>query len=240
MTFTAGLSFQSVANAAEVDPVKVINVVNTLDYSQVIQDYSDVERYLAILEIYKSEHPNASVEELDDFLSVEMGKELLTGISTQSEISPMSADDLPYVTDVLNAKEKVVFNSNKVYGLNALVAGQKAKSYSKSIYTTGSLSNGNGDAYRHILWNTLMRNYTTKAYAEKFATAHEEGTANNPAIQKQMDLYNNEIGRGLTFNNSGSYGDLAAMTVVQKAVDGGKGKRISNNKLVATNSGGKK
>ncbi|MEH6943043.1 DUF6973 domain-containing protein [Bacillus sp. JJ722] len=235
MTSTVGLSFQSVVNAEE-----VVKVKETIDYSQVIEDYSDVERYAAILEKYELEHPIATPEELDSFLSVEMGKELRSKFNSNKTYRASKYDSVPYVTDMLNAKEKEVFNSNKSYGLKALVAGQKAKEYSEAKYESGSLHNGNGDAFRHILWNTYMRNYTTKAYAEKFATAHEEGSIGQPAIEKKMDLYNNSVGRDLTFNNSGSYGDLAGVNVVQKAVDGGKGQRISKNKLVDTNSGGKK
>lgn len=244
VTFTGGVSFQSVVKAEEIGEVtEKVNFTELefgqafeIDYSQVIQDYSDVEKYVAILEEYKLEHPNATPEELDQFLSVEMGKEL----QSQNGISTLGYDDVPYVTNMLNAKEKAVFNSNKAYGLSALVAGQKAKTYSEGNYKSSTLHNGNGDAYRHILWNTLMRNYTTKAYAEKFATAHEEGSSGQPAIEKKMDLFNNSVGRGLTFSGSGVQGELAALYVVRKAVDGGKGKRISSGKLVATNSSGKK
>lgn len=205
-----------------------------IDYSSAIKNYYDVEKYVALLEEYKSSNPGSTIEEQDNYLSQVMDIEI------NKDLGQVTTYDIPYVESMLNDKEKVVFNSNKVYGLQALVAGQKAKNYSENIYTSTSLHNGNGDAYRHILWNTLMRNYTTKAYAESFATAHEEGASGQPALEKEMDLFNNAVGRDITFKGTNLEGELNALSAVKNAVDGGKGKRISGTKLVATDATGKK
>ncbi|TGN33105.1 hypothetical protein [Lysinibacillus sp. S2017] len=221
-------------NFEPISDQNLINVKLNVDYSNAIKTYSDVERYITLLEEYKSSNPEATIKEQDNYLSLIMG-EIMNKDSGQ-----IVTLDIPYVENMLNSKEIVVFNSNKVYGLQALLAAQKATNYAENIYTSATLHNGNGDAYRHILWNTLMRNYTTKAYAESFATAHEEGSSGQPALEKQMDLFNNEVGRNITFNGTNLEGELNALSAVKSAVDGGKGKRISGTALIATNATGKK
>ncbi|KEF36871.1 hypothetical protein M670_03953 [Schinkia azotoformans MEV2011] len=142
---------------------------------------------------------------------------------------------------MLNDQEIEVFNSNEYYGLQALAAAWEATQYSEDIYTSTSLHNGNGDAYRHIMWNALMKKYTTSTYAKQFAAAHENGSTGQPAIEKQMDLYNNSVGRGITLVGSNLELKLDALAKVGSKVDDGYGKRISSTgTLIVTNSTGKK
>lgn len=238
VTLSSGV-FQNNAFASNsVDTLKFgVQTSVAVNYGSLIKTYSDVEKYVALVDQYKLDYPQATIKELDQFLSQEMGKDL----AKNGGISVLGYDDVPYVEGMLNAEELKVFNSNKYYGLQALVAGQKAKNYSEDKYVVSSLHNGNGDAFRHMLWNSMMRNYTTLTYATDFATAHENGSTGQPIYEKTMDLFNNSVGRGITFAGTNLEGEINALLAVGNAVDTGKGKRIdTSGVLVPTNTGGKK
>ena len=93
-----------------------------------------------------------------------------------------------------NAEEAGVCVSNTLYCRRALEAKNDAIEWTKRAAYFGNLDyvNTKRDAVRHCLWNALMTKRTTRNYAERMATAHEENP-NSPA--GQMDLYNNREGR---------------------------------------------
>lgn len=220
--------------------VSVTNQVN-VDYASVIKSYSDVEKYLGLLEAYKASNPESTLKEQDEYLSEIMGADLLLNNDFNIEIAPLADYDyIPIVSDRLTEPEKKVFNSNKVYGLAALAAAQKATMNAEGIYTKASLHNGNGDAFRHTLWNAYMTDTTSKSYAASFATAHEDGYPGQPAIERSMDLNNNALGRTVVIKLPNLSGEIEAVKTVQALIDGGKAKRISGTSLVATNSKEKK
>lgn len=57
-----------------------------------------------------------------------------------------------------------------------------------------SLHNGKGDAFRHCYWNARMTIDFGKGTAKGFADRHEQNP-DQPAIEKKMDLFNNNVGR---------------------------------------------
>ncbi|WP_408609373.1 DUF6973 domain-containing protein [Caldicellulosiruptor changbaiensis] len=138
---------------------------------------------------------------------------------------------------VLNEQE--LFNQNLIKGLKAIWAGYKADTEDREKYNDSVLHNGNGDAFRHAYWNALMVKYIDYSWAYDWATAHEEGATGQPAIEKEMDLYNNMMGRTLVLGNE-SKSDEEIADIIQNAVRNGKMKRIVDNKLVPTNSEGEK
>uniref|UniRef100_UPI003865ACE6 DUF6973 domain-containing protein n=1 Tax=Methanobrevibacter sp. TaxID=66852 RepID=UPI003865ACE6 len=100
--------------------------------------------------------------------------------------------------------------------------------------------NGNGDAFRHTLWNYGMGIDVGQSFAKKWADAHENGAAGQPALEKKMDLFNNDIGRGLakTYPNTVSHATFKKKTKAK--VRAGECRRISNSKLVKSSSSGEK
>lgn len=105
---------------------------------------------------------------------------------------------LPTSKELLNANEKVVFNSNPAYGLSVLLQASYANSQEVGRFGSNSWAT-NGDAFRHALWNALGTHFTSQSYMERFATAHETGlpSYNANSIDTQMDLKNNATGRSL-------------------------------------------
>lgn len=83
-----------------------------------------------------------------------------------------------------------------------------------------SRNDGHNDAFRHCYWNALMTRTFGKDFAAEFATAHES-LAGNQVKREAMDLYNNEVGRGIAEKNpKASEEELARL--VRKAVQQGQ------------------
>lgn len=59
-----------------------------------------------------------------------------------------------------------------------------------------SLGDNDADAFRHALWNYLMTKMMGEKNAKHFADGHEN-IPNNPKGSKEMDLFNNAVGRAL-------------------------------------------
>lgn len=67
--------------------------------------------------------------------------------------------------------------------------------------TPGSaFTDGHGDAFRHCYWNARLTREFGEVWTRAFCTAHE-ARAGNEAMSEAMDLYNNEVGRGIATAN---------------------------------------
>lgn len=146
--------------------------------------------------------------------------------------------DIPYldsyVGDHLNSQEKELYKNNRAKALLCLANGKLALDYSEEMYT--DLHNGNGDAFRHTLWNFGMAKDVGRDFAKKWSDAHEYGKPNNPALEKSMDLHNNSIGLDLADENSIVIFHSTFKNKTREAVRNGRCIRIVNGKLVKTNS----
>ncbi|SHK02412.1 DUF6973 domain-containing protein [Paramaledivibacter caminithermalis] len=207
--------------------------------------------YLNLVEEYKVKNPNASLDDINDMLRKAMKKYDKNFAANRIRIQSIDYSDyLPTDKVALSDPEKEVFNSNPYYGLQALLAAQTAIDMSERRYSYG-LHNGNGDAFRHSLWNCLMSSYTTVSYAKKFADAHEEGVPNE-GLESYMDIYNNKKGRDVYVDNKSridrapTYARTGLIIdLIQEAVDGGNMRRFAGDNfkgtyLVKTDTLGKK
>lgn len=71
--------------------------------------------------------------------------------------------------------------------------------------TGRSLHNGSADAFRHCYWSARMTEEFGYDTSKGFGDRHENSDA-QPNDEKEMDLYNNEIGRQIGVNESDVYG----------------------------------
>jgi hypothetical protein len=145
-----------------------------------------------------------------------------------------------YITGKLNSQEQTLYNNNKAKGLLCMANGKLAIQYSEEWYTAASLYNGNGDAFRHILWNFGMTIDVGATFAKQWSDAHENGTANNPALEKQMDLHNNAIGIQLGKDNPTTLLHSTFKSKSRDKVRNGSARIISGGKLVASGYAGEK
>lgn len=184
-----------------------VNSASAFLVKPIIQEhnYGDLIQYLEVEELYdyainyKNKYPNIDDDELNDVIKHEIEKQAMQmGLIVNPDnnlISPNSYADLPVVRDRLNEKEKIVFNENLFKGLGVLTAASRAMYAYTQYYTPYAGGDGdNSDAFRHGLWMALSTYNSGADYAERFGRAHEEGTYNNPAISRAMDLNNNSVG----------------------------------------------
>lgn len=133
----------------------------------------------------------------------------------------------------LNVQELALVALYPIPAVTVYNDAQTAGNRANSLYEYSTLYLGNGDAFRHTYWNTLMAWHLSTNLAEQFATAHESTT---PAgIDKTMDLNNNQVGRNIALYYSSS---TYESTVIQY-VNNGWLNRIVNGQLTITDSSGR-
>jgi hypothetical protein len=122
----------------------------------------------------------------------------------------------------LNSQEQALYNSNPSKGFKALMAGDEALSYTKYKFGVQG-HNDKADAFRHEAWNIWIMAYVDYNWAYDWTTAHEEGATNQPAMEKEMDLNNNSIGRiyGLSNNISSSSTVVSTRATIVSAYKSG-------------------
>lgn len=198
----------------------------------------DIDAIMPEIEKLEREHPEMTEEEMDEVV-YELFQEKTTDAN---EVQPMmmlrsfGIENDPEDNDFsieANSDEKSLCVRHPVKCSKAKNDSETAVVQSEKYYVSTVLYNGNGDAFRHAYWNALMVKSISAKYAKYFADAHEYGADNQPALEKQMDLHNNRLGRYI--------GDTSSSAKkVKEAITGGKGFRISKGKLIDTNASGLK
>ena len=112
-------------------------------------------------------------------------------------------------------------------------AQELAPTFSDGI---NGLHNGKADAFRHSYWNALGTADFGKDIMKLFADAHELSSTN--ALETEMDLFNNNVGRNLAIQNDfGIFtSDILISNTIEQAIFSGNMKYINNNILVNTNN----
>lgn len=185
--------------------------------------------------VYNLREEGFSFEEIDSAL--EKGSIKKEGALN---VKGMSPSDKFYDYAHLNDIEKKLFKENRSKALLCLANGKLALKYSQEMYESSVLHNGNGDAFRHTLWNYGMAIDVGQGFAKKWADAHENGAKGQPKLEKQMDLYNNKIGRELakTYPNTKSHSTFKKNS--RAKVRAGKCRIISGKGLVKSSKKGEK
>ncbi len=121
----------------------------------------------------------------------------------------------------------------KKYPAQAIVAqgeANEAKNKAAYYYKSDTLGGGNGDAFRHTLWNVLMTKSIGESICKVFADANELDAKQTTKAEKlavEMDYYNNAQGRqigrvvGLKGKEMEKY--------IMKWLDNGYCKRLNTN-----------
>lgn len=105
----------------------------------------------------------------------------------------------------LNPTEIDLVMNDPYCGYRTGLAGTAAGVHSEAAFPGLGRYQTRKDAFRHALWNALMVYHCDAEWAERFATAHEEGRTD--VDDKMMDLNNNAIGR-LIAENARADGDF--------------------------------
>jgi len=140
----------------------------------------------------------------------------------------------------LTTAEKTLYESDRLSGLRCMYGGMQAYNSAEDNYEQAALEDGNGDAFRHALWNWNMANDVGQNFAQKWGDAHEELPGNTGTLKKKMDSYNNAVGRQLAKDNPNAESLADKTNVVKQAVRNGQMTVIVNGALVPSNSSGEK
>ena len=105
----------------------------------------------------------------------------------------------------LNPVEAELYSENRGVGTIALARALVASDLAERHYETWALHNGNGDAFRHAVWNFLMTTHCMVGpyWAQRWGDAHEDGdpaNLENP-MEAAMDKWNNAVGRNFALAN---------------------------------------
>lgn len=179
-----------------------VNKITSIDeflnndfYNELPKDPETVSFFKEI-EDFKKQNPNLTEQEIVDHFD-KMEKE--KGIQLFAFYEESKA-----TWDTLTNAEKRLIASDPTYALITTTARDLAYKYTRNNY--GISGQGDtSDSFRHAVWNALMCKYTSKAWAEKMATAHEDRPASyqtqvfadgfTGGQHTAMDLHNNQKGR---------------------------------------------
>ncbi|WP_417372207.1 DUF6973 domain-containing protein [Gelidibacter japonicus] len=121
----------------------------------------------------------------------------------------------------MNKMEKSVASKNlyNMYKLQQSNNKNKAEKFTIGSGLKGR-HNGEGDAFRHGLFNALNTQTVGNDLTERLGDAHEDGDTTQPDNEKTMDKVNNTIGRDLAKDNpDATILELATM-LLDKLEDG--------------------
>ena len=187
---------------------------------------------------YKKINPTVTDEELDVYANKIINNPFSSSIGSKSRAAYTDMD--AYISGRLNSREQSLYNSNKAKALLCLANGKLALDYAASNYINSVLHNGNGDAFRHTLWNFGMTVDVGSSFAKTWSDAHEYGSSNQPAIEQSMDLFNNGVGIQLGRDNPNTFFHSTFISKSKEKVSGGRCYMIFNNRLYWSTSSGQK
>lgn len=189
---------------------------------------------------YKQENPNATDEQLNVFARSLLKKGFIQNKKIESSTSRIDTysglDD--YLYGYLNSQEQALFDANPAKGLLCMANGKMALEISQQRYQNSVLHNGNGDAFRHILWTFGMAIDVGTTFALQWSNAHEYGSTNQPPLELTMDLYNNSVGLTLAAQYPNTALPTTFANLAQSKVRQGSARIIKNNRLAWSNSEG--
>lgn len=94
------------------------------------------------------------------------------------------------------------YKAQKIYGFDMT---RKPDSYSNT-------HNNEADAFKHVYLSWYLSHYYGRAVAKWLGNMHEDETPNASVEERNMDLWNNSIGRELADNINRNYVDIKKMS----------------------------
>ena len=134
---------------------------------------------------------------------------------SDSDRKELEALENDYKKDMSEAEKKIYDGLTVFQKLDYLRSGYRARNAAMDRYPLREIQNGKGDAFRHALFSALTVRTLGVDLSTRLLNAHEENPR-QPLLEKQMDLYNNQIGKEIPY----SVTDLEGY--VQNLVDTGK------------------
>ncbi len=189
--------------------------------------YVDIEEVYSSVNIYISKHPKATEEQVNQYTLKQIRK-----LYARSESNEEITTKISYYGFTLNPEEEALFWENPWKAIKACYYGLGAIDETERVFGYSG-HNDPSDGFRHAYWNALMVKHIDYTWAYRWGTAHEEGAAGQPEIEKQMDLWNNREGRYIAASNPYDT-DSELSDKVMDALNAGVLRKIENDGLVPT------
>lgn len=188
------------------NPLFMTKVSLIMSYLRINENVSGVRQWLVI-------NSTAAIQFYTFMLNVQEDETMLNLLqdivvtSQQLDINALNVwIDVPEYENRMSSTELIIFrNMPKNRQMWYLVAAQKATDKSEEFFPPTaqapcSLNNGIGDAFRHACWNAVASELIGEELTAQLTTAHEEITFTYPLQYKvkDMDLYNNAVGIGVS------------------------------------------
>ena len=193
---------QALANKSEDEKIakaketveKKLKDTNSLEY--LLVNNGNSLTYEDLVTIQKS---TASKKLTDDTIKRMMVDKIKDKLQEPNVGIRAAANMYPIFGRNLTREELIIAAAYPSQALTASSDAKTAETTASSLYQAYTLYQGNGDAFRHAYWNSLMAKSIGVSLATAFANAHESETPNG--IDKTMDLNNNNTGRNVTYYN---------------------------------------
>ena len=143
--------------------------------------------------------------------------------------------EIDYKQQMSSSELTIYNNMSRVDQLSYLINAQSAMNMAVSQYPNISQRNTKADAFRHAYFSLLNTMTFGKSLAKSLGDAHETKPG-DPQIEKDMDLFNNNVGRELfagyipSFNPAGYFSDK-----INILIQSGELLYINNGVLTPTN-----
>lgn len=202
----------------KVTPQKQVGeLYNDINYTD---SKNDLDNYIIEiaeqLRIFRESNPNSNDKELNSF-----AKKIMTNSDATSRNAKISYTD---ITGRLNKQEMVLYNNHLAKALLCIANGVFANNYTDSNYQSilSVIRGGNGDAFRHTIWNFGMTIDVGSEFTKKWSDAHEYGDSGAVKNEQTMDLYNNNIGIQLGIANPNTRLHSTFVSISKNSVRNGK------------------
>ena len=147
---------------------------------------------------------------------------------------------LPIGSSHLNPAEQALASAHPFQATQYYISSQVAIDYTVSKFGYNGYQNAS-DAFRHAFWNSVLTMRIGSTAAKTWTDAHESTSS---GIDKQMDLFNNGLGRSICvskgYENLNASSNVIGLVTkelsdsVYSAISSGQGKIIVNGTLVAS------
>jgi len=192
-------------------------------------DYVGISELLDKAEETLGVHPSPTGDEIFGIIGNGIKDNLLSMVRSRSRLRSIY-DDLP-TPEFLNPQEQALFQENGDLAYSVFFRAAAAESLA-TLNWVPPRHNDNGDAFRHCYWSYAMVRRVGLDWAKRWGDAHELGASGQPAVEREMDLWNNQVGR-----NAGESGEQS-VSFIMELVRSGVCRRIVNGQLVPSNDSG--
>lgn len=208
----------------------ICSIVEAQENDEVIrEEYNDIASAITENDLYEAYERLENTDGLSVSEKNIMAMELILETHTENSKKRFSRSYYEGIgSSLLNPAEQKLAKAHAFEAIQYAYTAKQAEARTIELFRKNGFQDAS-DAFRHGYWNAALTIKIGATRAKVWTDAHETTSS---GLDKQMDLFNNAIGRSL----ANGYNSLNAqlVTKVYNAVKSGKMRIIVNNKLVSS------